>query len=150
MHVVGNGACDVIAEAALAIEMGALADDIGLTIHAAPDARPRRSWRPPRPASAKRSILLTGEDRATADRTTTRGKAAFHRAARLIDLGTCEFGEVWARQRELVSARQKDEIPDTLVFVEHPTSSPPAAARTRRTCWPRRASRSSRSSAAAT
>ena len=40
--------------------------------------------------------------------------------ARLIDLGTREFGEVWAHQRELVSARQKDEIPDTLLFVEHP------------------------------
>jgi lipoate-protein ligase B len=40
--------------------------------------------------------------------------------ARLIDLGTREFGEVWAYQRELVSARQKDEIPDTLLFVEHP------------------------------
>jgi len=40
--------------------------------------------------------------------------------ARLIDLGTSEFAEVWARQRELVSARQKDEIPDTLLFVEHP------------------------------
>jgi dihydrolipoamide dehydrogenase len=36
IHVVGNGAPDVIAEAALAIEMGALADDIGLTIHAHP------------------------------------------------------------------------------------------------------------------
>jgi lipoate-protein ligase B len=40
--------------------------------------------------------------------------------ARLIDLGTREFGEVWALQRELVVARQKDEIPDTLLFVEHP------------------------------
>ena len=40
--------------------------------------------------------------------------------ARLLDLGTREFGEVWAQQRELVSARQKDEIPDTLLFVEHP------------------------------
>jgi lipoate-protein ligase B len=40
--------------------------------------------------------------------------------ARLLDLGTKEFGEVWALQRELVAARQKDEIPDTLVFVEHP------------------------------
>jgi lipoate-protein ligase B len=40
--------------------------------------------------------------------------------ARLIDLGTREFGEVWALQRELVAARQKDEIPDTLLFVEHP------------------------------
>jgi dihydrolipoamide dehydrogenase len=36
IHVVGNGAGDVIAEAALAIEMGALADDLGLTIHAHP------------------------------------------------------------------------------------------------------------------
>ena len=34
--VVGNGASDVIAEAALAIEMGALADDLSLTIHAHP------------------------------------------------------------------------------------------------------------------
>jgi dihydrolipoamide dehydrogenase len=36
IHVVGNGASDVIAEAALAIEMGALAEDIALTIHAHP------------------------------------------------------------------------------------------------------------------
>jgi dihydrolipoamide dehydrogenase len=36
IHVVGNGAPDIIAEAALAIEMGALADDISLTIHAHP------------------------------------------------------------------------------------------------------------------
>jgi lipoate-protein ligase B len=41
-------------------------------------------------------------------------------AARAIDLGTREFGEVWALQRELVAARQKDEISDTLLFVEHP------------------------------
>ncbi|MEO5769189.1 MAG: dihydrolipoyl dehydrogenase [Polyangia bacterium] len=36
IHVVGNGAPDMIAEAALAIEMGALADDLSLTIHAHP------------------------------------------------------------------------------------------------------------------
>ena len=36
IHAVGNGASDIIAEAALAIEMGALADDVGLTIHAHP------------------------------------------------------------------------------------------------------------------
>jgi dihydrolipoamide dehydrogenase len=36
IHAVGNGASDIIAEAALAIEMGALADDIGLTVHAHP------------------------------------------------------------------------------------------------------------------
>ncbi len=36
IQVVGGGASDVIAEAALAIEMGALADDLSLTIHAHP------------------------------------------------------------------------------------------------------------------
>jgi lipoate-protein ligase B len=42
------------------------------------------------------------------------------RAARRIDLGVREFAEVWALQRELVTARQRDEIPDTLLLVEHP------------------------------
>jgi dihydrolipoamide dehydrogenase len=36
IQAVGNGASDIIAEAALAIEMGALAEDISLTIHAHP------------------------------------------------------------------------------------------------------------------
>jgi dihydrolipoamide dehydrogenase len=36
IHVVGNGAPDIIAEATLAIEMGALADDLSLTVHAHP------------------------------------------------------------------------------------------------------------------
>jgi dihydrolipoamide dehydrogenase len=36
IHVVGQGAGDLIGEAALAIEMGALAEDIGLTIHPHP------------------------------------------------------------------------------------------------------------------
>jgi len=36
VHIVGNGAGDLIAEAALAIEMGALAGDIAGTIHAHP------------------------------------------------------------------------------------------------------------------
>jgi lipoate-protein ligase B len=40
--------------------------------------------------------------------------------AQLLDLGTREFGEVWALQRDLVGKRQRDEIPDTLVLVEHP------------------------------
>jgi lipoate-protein ligase B len=40
--------------------------------------------------------------------------------ARLMDLGTRDFGEVWALQRELVGARQRGEIPDTLILVEHP------------------------------
>jgi lipoate-protein ligase B len=40
--------------------------------------------------------------------------------ARLLDLGTREYGEVWALQKELVGQRQRDEIPDTLILVEHP------------------------------
>ena len=40
--------------------------------------------------------------------------------ARLLDLGVRDFAEVWGLQRELVAARQRDEIPDTLIFVEHP------------------------------
>ena len=40
--------------------------------------------------------------------------------AQLLDLGTREYGEVWALQKELVGRRQRDEIPDTLVLVEHP------------------------------
>jgi lipoate-protein ligase B len=40
--------------------------------------------------------------------------------AQVLDLGIREYGEIWARQRELVGARQRDEIPDTLVLVEHP------------------------------
>jgi lipoate-protein ligase B len=40
--------------------------------------------------------------------------------AQLLDLGTREYGEVWALQRELVGRRQRDEIPDTLILVEHP------------------------------
>jgi lipoate-protein ligase B len=40
--------------------------------------------------------------------------------ARVVDLGTREYAEVWAMQREMVAARQRDEIPDTLILVEHP------------------------------
>jgi dihydrolipoyl dehydrogenase len=36
MHIVGNGASDLISEAALAIEMGAVTDDLRLTIHPHP------------------------------------------------------------------------------------------------------------------
>ena len=43
-----------------------------------------------------------------------------HKRAQLLDLGRREFGEVWALQKELVGKRQRDEIPDTLVLVEHP------------------------------
>ena len=45
--------------------------------------------------------------------------AAFH-PARVIDLGRREFADTWSYQRELVVARQRDEIPDTLLLVEHP------------------------------
>lgn len=36
IHVVGQGAGDIISEAALAIEMGAVAEDVGLTVHPHP------------------------------------------------------------------------------------------------------------------
>ena len=36
LHIVGNGASDLISEGALAIEMGAVADDVRLTIHPHP------------------------------------------------------------------------------------------------------------------
>jgi lipoate-protein ligase B len=40
--------------------------------------------------------------------------------ARVVDLGNREYAEVWTLQREMVAARQRDEIPDTLILVEHP------------------------------
>ena len=36
VHIVGNGASDLISEAALAIEMGAVAQDLNLTVHPHP------------------------------------------------------------------------------------------------------------------
>jgi lipoate-protein ligase B len=39
---------------------------------------------------------------------------------RIVDLGTREFGDVWQQQLALVGARQRDEIDDTLLLVEHP------------------------------
>jgi lipoate-protein ligase B len=42
------------------------------------------------------------------------------RPLRILDLGVREYGAVWAMQRELVAARQRDEIADTLILVEHP------------------------------
>jgi len=38
----------------------------------------------------------------------------------LVDLGTMEYGEAWALQRDLVERRARDAIPDTLLLVEHP------------------------------
>jgi lipoate-protein ligase B len=40
--------------------------------------------------------------------------------ARIIDLGTRDYAEAWRVQQDLLAARQRDEIPDTLVLVEHP------------------------------
>jgi lipoate-protein ligase B len=38
----------------------------------------------------------------------------------LVDLGTRAYADVWAMQLALVKQRQQGEIPDTLLFVEHP------------------------------
>lgn len=40
-------------------------------------------------------------------------------SARLLDLARAEYHDVWKTQLELVSARQADRTPDTLVLVEH-------------------------------
>ena len=42
------------------------------------------------------------------------------RAWNVVDLGTESFRDCWARQLALVEARQRDEVPDTLLLVEHP------------------------------
>jgi len=42
------------------------------------------------------------------------------RPARIIDLGTRDYAEAWHTQLELVAARQRDEVPDILLLVEHP------------------------------
>ena len=39
---------------------------------------------------------------------------------RLLDLGTTPYRDVWARQLDLVEARQIGQAPDTLIVVEHP------------------------------
>ena len=38
----------------------------------------------------------------------------------LLDLGRRDYNEVWELQRRLVSLRASNQIPDTLVLVEHP------------------------------
>jgi lipoate-protein ligase B len=40
--------------------------------------------------------------------------------ARIIDLGTCDYAEAWRVQQELVAARRRNELPDTMVLAEHP------------------------------
>src|SRR5690349_17113919 len=41
-------------------------------------------------------------------------------AAHLLNLGRRDFAETLTLQRDLCAARQRDEIPDTLILVEHP------------------------------
>jgi lipoyl(octanoyl) transferase len=38
----------------------------------------------------------------------------------LLDLGTLDYAAAYARQIELLEARQRGEVPDTLILVEHP------------------------------
>jgi len=38
----------------------------------------------------------------------------------VVDLGSQPYRDVWARQLELVEQRQRGEVPDTLIVVEHP------------------------------
>ncbi len=40
--------------------------------------------------------------------------------ARVVHLGLRSYDEVWRIQLEMVAARQRDEIPDTIILVEHP------------------------------
>jgi lipoyl(octanoyl) transferase len=42
------------------------------------------------------------------------------RAWSVVDLGTESFRDTWARQLALVEQRQRGEVPDTLLLVEHP------------------------------
>ena len=38
----------------------------------------------------------------------------------VLDLGTADYRDVWAKQLALVEARQIGQVPDTLIVVEHP------------------------------
>ena len=39
---------------------------------------------------------------------------------RVLDPGTQPFRDAWAKQLAIVDERQRDEVPDTLIVVEHP------------------------------
>ena len=39
---------------------------------------------------------------------------------RVVDLGTAAYRDAWAHQLALVDQRQRGEVPDTLLLVEHP------------------------------
>ena len=43
------------------------------------------------------------------------------RALQIIRAGTVPYEEAWARQRELHARRVADEVPDTLLLLEHPS-----------------------------
>jgi len=38
----------------------------------------------------------------------------------LVDLGVVEYGEAWRLQKSLIERRTSEEIPDTLLLLEHP------------------------------
>lgn len=40
--------------------------------------------------------------------------------ASLLDLGTVEYGKAWELQKDLAEKRARDEVPDTLILLEHP------------------------------
>lgn len=40
--------------------------------------------------------------------------------ASLLDMGTVEYGKAWELQKDLAEKRARDEIPDTLILLEHP------------------------------
>ena len=40
--------------------------------------------------------------------------------AHVVHLGLREYGDIWQMQRDLVAARQAQQIPDTLLLCEHP------------------------------
>ena len=85
---------------------------------------------------------LTGDDAYGLD------ASSRDRRGGLLDLGDAVTREVWAPARA-GRERQPDEIPDTLLLVEHPHVFTPGAAAQPRTCSPPAMPRS-RSSAAAT
>ena len=91
--------------------MGALADDLGLTIHAHPTL-PEAIMEAAKAAWAKRSTFRTGDRRFD----------GANGCSRVLDLG---HARTYARRSGRCSsswsaARQRDEIPDTLLLVEHP------------------------------
>ena len=42
------------------------------------------------------------------------------KAGNLLDLGVRDYNEVWELQRKLIVLRAREQIPDTLILVQHP------------------------------